>query len=136
MIALLLAAALPPAETTPAAARAVVERYYDAIEHGRYHVAYRLWSDNGSASRKTYAGFVRGFVRTAHARVVAGQPTDGEGAAGSLYITVPVTVTATLKDGTRQRFRGFYTLRHVNDVDGATPDQRRWQIASARLRAA
>lgn len=133
MIALLLAAA---AGTTPAAARQVVERYYDAIEHRRYRTAYRLWSGNGAASGKSYASFVRGFARTAHARAVAGQPRDGEGAAGSVYITVPVTVTATLKDGIRQRLHGSYVLRRVNDVDDATPDQRRWHIASARLRAA
>ena len=123
-------------DKTPAAARAVVERYYAALEHGRYRAAYALWSGDGQASGKRYPDFIRGFARTAHTRVVAGRPTDGEGAAGSLYITVPVTVTATLKDGTRQRFRGSYVLRRVNDVDGATATQLRWHIASARLRPA
>ena len=137
MIALLLAStAVPAADKTPAAARAVVQRYYAALEHGQYRAAYTLWSGAGQASGKSYPDFVRGFARTAHTRVVAGRPTDGEGAAGSLYITVPVTVTATLKDGTLQRFRGSYVLRRVNDVDGATPAQLRWHIASARLRPA
>lgn len=136
MIALLLAAAVPAAATTPATARAVVLRYYDAIEHGRYRAAYALWSDDGRASGKSYAAFVAGFARTAHSRVAAARPTDAEGAAGSIYITVPVTVAATLKDGTRQRFRGSYVLRRVNGVDGATAEQLRWHIASARLRRA
>ena len=127
---LLPTADIPAAEKTPAAARAVVARYYDAIEHGRYRTAYAIWSGNQS-----YAAFVRGFARTAHTRVVTGRPTDGEGAAGSVFITVPVTVSATLKNGTRQRFRGTYVLRRVNDVDGATPAQLRWHIASAKLRA-
>ena len=129
---LLLAAGLPAAQTTPAAARAVVQRYYAAIERGRYRTAYQLW--NG-ASGKSYAAFASGFARTAHTRVVTGTPTDGEGAAGSVFVTVPVTVTATLRNGTRQRFRGSYVLRRVNGVDGATPVQLRWHIASARLRA-
>ena len=137
MIAVLLAAgAVPAADTSPAAARAVVERYYAAIEHGRFHTAYRLWAGDGQASGQSYAQFARGFARTAHSRVVAGRPTDGEGAAGSLYISVPVTVTAQLKNGARQRFRGTYILRRVDDVPGATAEQLRWRIASARLRPA
>ena len=35
----------------------------------------------------------------------------------------------------RQRFVGVYTLRRVNDVDGATVAQRRWHITSAKLKA-
>lgn len=135
MIALLLAAAaVPAAEKTPAAARAVVERYYAAIDRKQYRVAYRLWAGDGQASGRSYAAFARRFARTAHTRVVTGRPTDGEGAAGSLYLTVPVTVTATLKDGTPQRFGGRYVLRRVNDVDGATAAQLRWHLASATLR--
>lgn len=135
MIALLLAAAaIPAAEKTPAAARAVVARYYAAIEQKRYRAAYRMWGGEGQASGRTYAAFVRGFARTAHSRVATGRPVDGEGAAGSLYLTVPVTVTATLKDGGPQRFRGRYVLRRVNDVDGATAAQLRWHLASATLR--
>ena len=137
MILLLAAAvaAAPAADKTAAAARAVVERYYAAIEHRRYRTAYASWAGDGRRSGKTYAAFVRGFARTAHTRVVAACPTDGEGAAGSVFITVPVTVYAQLKDGTRQRFHGAYVLRRVNGVPGATAAQLRWHIDSARLRA-
>ena len=136
MIALLIAAAVsvPAAEKIPAAARAVVVRYYDAIDHGRYRTAWRCWDRGGLASGQSYAAFVRGFARTRHVRAMVGQPTDGDGAAGSVYVTVPVVVTATLKDGTAQRFHGSYTLRRVNDVDGATAEQLRWHIGSAKLR--
>lgn len=137
MLTLLLAAALqaqPASEKTPAAARGVVEMYYAAIDRGRYATAYRLWSGDGRASGKTLRGFAAGFARTLHTRVTTGTPTDGDGAAGSVYITVPVRVDAVLKDGTRQRFAGSYVLKRVNDVDGATLQQRRWHIASARLR--
>ena len=67
--------------------------------------------------------------------VDVGTPGDSEGAAGSIYIDVPVTVRARLKDGTRQRFTGHYTLRRVNDVPGSTRAQRRWHLYSAELKA-
>ena len=135
MIALLLAAAsAPAAEGTPAAARAVVIRYYDAIAHGRYRAAWLCWDRGGAASRQSYTAFVRGFARTATVRVRAGAPIDGAGAAGSGLTTVPGTVTARLKDGTAQRFSGSYVLRRVNDVPGATAAQLRWHIDSAKLK--
>ena len=133
MIALALAAVLA-AEKTPAAARAVVARYYAAIEARRYRDAYRCWDRGGAASGQSLAAFTRGFARTRRVTVRTGAPTDGEGAAGSAFVTVPVTVSATLRDGTPQRFVGSYVLRRVNDVDGATPAQLRWHLASARLR--
>jgi hypothetical protein len=37
------------------------------------------------------------------------------------------------KTGEHQRFKGSYTLRRVNHVDGATAAQRRWHIESAKL---
>ena len=117
-----------PIDRSPAGARAVVLRFYAAIDRGDYRAAYRLW--NGG---KDYPAFVQGFARTAHTRVVAGAPVDEEGAAGSLSITVPVRVEATLKSGARQHFAGSYVLRRANDVPGATADQLRWSISAASL---
>ena len=59
-----------------------------------------------------------------------------EGAAGSIYASVPVRVRATTTSGEDQRFAGTYELRRVNDVPGATPLQLRWHIHRARLDAA
>lgn len=131
-----LFAALPAAAQSwksPAAARAVVRDYYAAIDRGDYRRAYVLWGDGGRASGQSYAAFVRGFARTAHTRVVTSAPTDGDAGMGSIYVTVPVTVEATLKNGHRQRFAGRYVLRRVNDVDGATPAQLHWHLAQAKL---
>ncbi len=129
----LAAASVAPAEKTPAAARAVVERYYAAIAHRDFGRAYRLWSDNGRASGKTLDGFTRGFTQTADTRVFTAPPVNGDAAAGSVFVTVPVRVEARLKSGLRQRFAGRYVLRRVNDVPGATAEQLRWHIMSARL---
>ena len=52
----------------------------------------------------------------------------------AVFITVPVRVYATLKNGRHQRFAGQYILRRVNDVDGATREQLSWHLTSATLR--
>ncbi|MDO9489947.1 MAG: hypothetical protein Q7J32_16350 [Sphingomonadaceae bacterium] len=127
------AAAVSNAETSPAAARDVVRRYYAAIDRRDYGTAHALWAAGGQASGQSAAAFANGFARTARTQVRAGAPTNAEGAAGSLFIEVPVEVEATLDDGTRQRFAGRYVLRRVNDVAGASADQLRWRIASASL---
>lgn len=129
------AAAVPEAEKTPAAAREVVLRYYSAIDRGDYGAAYELWSRRGAASGKSSAAFAQGFAQTVRSRVTAGAPVNSEGAAGSLFIEVPVQVAATLRDGAEQRFAGSYVLRRVNDVPGASPEQLRWRIDHANLRA-
>lgn len=135
-LALLLpvAATAQPIDRSPAAARAVVQRYYAAIDRGDYAVAYRLWDRGGQASGQSLAGFTRGFARTRRTCVRTGAPTDGDGAAGSVFVTIPVRVDAVLKNGARQHFAGSYVLRRVNDVDGATPQQLRWHLASATLK--
>ncbi|MBW6523963.1 hypothetical protein KZ810_10695 [Sphingomonas sp. RHCKR47] len=135
IVSILLAGAATAAPSaTPAAARVAVQRYYAALDRRDYRTAYRLWDRGGQASGKTYAQFVRGFATTRHTRVTAGVPMEPEGAAGSSYIRVPVTVRATLRNGTAQTFSGSYTLRRVNDIDGSTPEQRQWHLNSASLR--
>jgi len=122
-----------PAPKSMAAAAAVVQRYYAAINARDYATAWAQWGDAGRPGQ-TYAAFARGFADTRTTRVTIGPLTPGDGAAGSIYQPVPVTVDATTDDGRHQRFRGTYTVRRVNGVDGATPGQLRWHIGSAQLR--
>ncbi|MBD3730870.1 MAG: hypothetical protein IE933_14315 [Sphingomonadales bacterium] len=58
--------------------------------------------------------------------------TSEEGAAGSLYCNATVTLRDAdqLQKPLRQ---GTVTLKRVNDVPGATPDQLRWRIESSTL---
>ena len=126
----------PASEKTEEAARKVVERYYAELDRGHYEVAYQLWRGDGSSSGKSLHDFMAGFADTAHTGVVTDAPTDGEGAAGSLYVTIPVRVTAVLKDGTRKHYVGEYRMHRCNDVDGCTLEDRRWHIHSASLHAA
>ena len=122
-----------PAPDSKAAAVAVVTTYYSALDAGDYDTAWLQWGENGPP-KQTPDGFRAGFAHTRATRVTIGTVGDAEGAAGSIYLTVPVTVEATFDTGASQRFGGDYELRRVNNVDGASADQLRWHITSAKLR--
>lgn len=112
----------------------VLRHYYADLDRGDFHAAYQRWGNGGLDSRQSFADFKRGFAETASTAITPGQPGDSEGAAGSLYIDVPVTIYARLKNGATQTFSGHYTLRRVNNVPGSTQAQRRWHIYSADLK--
>lgn len=132
----LSAAPTPPpndAEMLQQEAVQVIQDYYSAIDRRDYTQAYSAWEGEGKASQQSFEQFKQGFANTASTAVEVGQPDRLEGAAGSSYIEIPVTVTAVTTNGTPQRFRGSYVLRRVNDVPGSTLEQRRWHLYSANL---
>lgn len=116
-----------------AAAADVVRRYYSAINAHDYGTAWTQWGPDGRPGQR-FADFQKGFARTRATSVTIGQVPPSEGAAGSVYATIPVTVDAQLTDGRQQRFAGQYVVRRVNDVPGASADQLRWHIDSATLK--
>lgn len=118
-----------------AAAVDVVRRYYAAINAHDYATAWAQWGPDGRPGQR-FADFQKGFADTRATSVTIGQMPPSEGAAGSVYIAIPVTVDAQLDDGQQQRFVGQYVVRRVNDVPGATADQLRWHINSATLKPA
>ncbi|HKY97562.1 MAG TPA: hypothetical protein VJL35_06880 [Gemmatimonadaceae bacterium] len=111
----------------------LIRRYYEQIDSGDLRSAYALWARGGQASGKSFDDFAAGFAETSEARVMVGDSIRIEGAAGSQYAMIPVSVDASLKSGESQHFEGTYTLRR-SMVDGATPEQRTWRIESAELR--
>lgn len=60
-------------------------------------------------------------------------PGTLEGAAGSLYYTSQITITAQNTAGAPVRYEGEVVLRRVNDVPGASADQLHWHINSVTL---
>ena len=116
-----------------AAAADVVKRYYAALNARDYGTAWAQWGNDGPPDQ-TMERFRAGFADTRSTQVTIGRMEPGDAGAGSVYQTVPVKVDAVLKDGKRQRFAGRYVVRRVNDVDGASADQRRWHIDSAQLK--
>ena len=128
----LAAAPVPPTSSREAsvyAALQVVRDYYAAVSRHDYRAAYALWHGGQS-----YGHFRKGYARTRSARVTFLKPGRPEGAAGSIFVELPVRVDAVLRSGARQHFVGSYTLRRINDVPGSTAAQRRWHIESAHLK--
>ncbi|WP_334967059.1 hypothetical protein [Nostoc sp.] len=111
----------------------VIRDYYSAITRQDYKQAYSAWEGNGAASKQSFEQFKQGFANTTSVAVEVGKPGTPDPGAGSIYIEIPVTVTAIGTNGTPQRFRGSYVLRRVNDVPGSTPEQRRWHLHSANI---
>jgi hypothetical protein len=115
------------------AAANVVRDYYAALRARDYRRAYRWWEGEGAASGKTFEQFAAGYSNTATVEATVGVPGRIEGAAGSRYVEVPVTVRAVTRTDEKQRFGGRYVLRR-SLVDGATATQRRWHIYSATMK--
>lgn len=120
-------------DTSAEAAVAVLRAYYDAIAARRYEDAYRLWWNGGRASNQTLDQFRNGFAETISVEATIEPPGRVEGAAGSRYVDVPVTVHARTRRGESQCFTGSYTLRR-SEVEGGGEEQRRWHIYSASMR--
>jgi uncharacterized Zn-finger protein len=99
------------------AAGRVVQHYGALIEQHRLAEAAKLWG-NGAAA----ADFARQLDHP-HVHLEIGRLGEAEGAAGSIYTTVPV-----LFYGDRFRREAKMFLRRVNDVPGSTEAQRRWHI--------
>ncbi len=110
----------------------MIHDYYSAINHDDFAHAWALWSDRGHASGQTPQQFADGYADTADVTVQTQAPEHMDAAAGSRYIEIPVTITASRRDGSEHQYAGTYTL-HRTTVDGATADQRAWRITTAKL---
>ena len=106
-----------------------LQQWADALEARNWAAAYALWGEDGAASGMDAAAFADSYepFHSIHLAVGDGQ---SEGAAGSLYFEANVVMTATTADGLPVRFEGPVTLRRVNDVPGATPEQLQWHIVA------
>ena len=127
----------PQGPIDPASAEAagqVVQRYGGLLEQRKFVEARKLWGDGGKASGLTEAQFIAAYDKYASIHSEVGRPADMEGAAGSVYITVPFRLYGTLKGGGDFNLVGPLTLRRVNDVPGSTEAQRRWHIEKSDLK--
>jgi hypothetical protein len=105
------------------AAGQVVQSYGALIEQGRWEQANALWGDAASAAK------FRGSLQdTASVHLEIGNLGEPEGAAGSIYVTMPVIFYGDASDGQPFRRSADVVLRRVNDVPGSTEAQRRWHI--------
>ena len=113
------------------AAGQVVQHYGALIEQGRWTESWKLWSNPDGARQ-----FDRNWRNDSEVHMEIGKPGDMEGAAGSIYVTVPVVFYGRHKNSGDFRRAADVILRRVNDVPGSTEAQRRWHIERIDLKAA
>jgi len=118
----------PIAPSSGQAAAQVVQSYYALLESGRAAQAWELWSAGAPGRAGSTEDFADQFDCYAEYHAQIGAPGRVEGAAGSLYVEVPVVIYGRLKSGAEVHESGTATLRRVNDVPGSTEEQRAWRV--------
>jgi membrane-bound inhibitor of C-type lysozyme len=114
----------PFTPTSAQGAANVAQTYFALLGEGKAAEAGKLRADGAAPDLSPYASY--------HAQV--GGPGAIEGAAGSLYVEVPVVIYGRQKSGAELHQSGKAVLRRVNDVPGSTPEQRRWRIERIELK--
>jgi len=128
---------LTPPELTPEAergvegARNILLSFARAIEQEKYDQAWALLSpaDKRKWSSTQFAALFADLGKI----TVAVPGGTMEGAAGSTYYAAPIAITGNDKEGRPVRIEGQAVLRRVNDVGGATLEQRRWHFEMLTL---
>ena len=123
----------PFSDRSGQAAANVVQTYFALIEARKFADAWKLWSDEGRSSGMDSRSFVEAFgkYRDYHAEI--GTPGELNGAAGSIYVEVPIHAYGRRSNGAPFRERGKVALRRVNEVPGSTSEQRQWHIESVTI---
>ena len=111
----------------------VVQSYFALLESGRRAEARALWGGGGADSGRSPGRFNAAFAAYSEYHGQVGAPGAMEGAAGSSYVEVPVSVYGRRAGGGTFQERGTITLRRVNDVPGSSAEQRRWHIIQSSV---
>ena len=90
-------------------AASLVRSFYNAVNRQEYARAYTYF---GNSAPQPYATFANGYANTAFVTVVTGAAVS-DGAAGSIYFTLPVAIDALQSNGTHKQFAGCYVTRLV-----------------------
>ena len=99
-------------------AAAIVASYYNAIARHEYARAWGYFGETKPVA--TYDAFAAGYADTVSFDLKLGA-VAGEGAAGSLYETVPVAFAARRGDGSVKVYAGCYTTRLLQPADQDPP---------------
>ena len=105
------------------AAGQVVQHYGASIEQKRWAEGEKLWGEAATAGK-----FTAELKAYADVHFEVGKPSDPDGAAGSIYVTVPVILYGHTTAGAAFIRAADVVLRRVNDVPGSSEAQRRWHI--------
>lgn len=110
---------------------AVVSSFYNAITRHEYARAWSYYQDGEGVA--PFDAFVKGYASTASVTVAFGQSAQ-EGAAGSTYWTLPVSLDAVTTAGKHTYFAGCYTLRLVQPQIQEEPPFRPLHIVEGHLK--
>jgi hypothetical protein len=124
----------PFSPTSAQGAANVVQTYYALLAEHHYEDAWHLWTQGGQGSGMSAEAFAASFAQYASYNANIGKPGAIEGAAGSLYVSVPVVIYGRRKSGEEVHELGEATLRRVNDVPGSTAEQRAWHLFKIGLK--
>lgn len=115
-------------------ASAAVRSFYNAINRKEFARAYSYWEpDAAQQSLPPFAQWQQGYTGTQSVGLQTGPETSGA-AAGNIYVSVPVGITARQSDGSAQRFVGCYTLHMPNPGVESEPPTHPLGIRSASIR--
>jgi hypothetical protein len=104
--------------------------YFNAINRREYRRAWEYWENSPNPS---FEDFMQGYAETVSVFLAVSPPTFIEGAAGSLYTSIPALMVATHTDGSRHAFVGCYVVRRANPGAGAVDEE--WSLYSATVHA-
>jgi hypothetical protein len=109
--------------------------FYNAINRKEYQRAYGYFdgAPNPPASLAApYDQWVKGYADTTSVTVAYGKINTGA-AAGSIYATMPVVLTAKHTDGSTHVYAGCYTMRRTNEGMSPDPQAVLWRVYMAKL---
>lgn len=116
------------------AAAQLVRTYHRLIGQRRYNEAWSLWDRDGAASGMSPDAFAASFTKYREYEAEVGSPGRIEAGAGQRYVTVPVSVRGTLRDGGAFTLAGSMILHRSGPIDGATARQRSWRLYESTLK--
>ncbi|MEP9389392.1 DUF1176 domain-containing protein [Mesorhizobium sp. KR9-304] len=92
-------------------AATIVKSLYNSVNRKEYARAWDYFGDEKPAT--DFKAFADGYASTERVDVEIGAVSE-EGAAGSIFYSVPVAIRAVGADGSEKVFAGCYTARQVN----------------------
>ncbi len=112
----------------------VVRSYYNAINRSEYVRAYSYWESNLPASTLApFPQFKDGYANTRSVKLTIGTVTTDAGA-GQRYASVPVTLVASMADGSSQTFVGCYVTHLASPDIQANPPFHPMSISRATVK--
>ena len=106
----------------------LIRSLYNAVNLHQYGRAFDYFAE---APAKDFTTYAKGFEGTEHVDVLVGT-AGGDGAAGSVFYSLPTAIRSKNADGKYSYYAGCYTVRAINaDQD---PPTRPLQIQSHKLK--